>query len=144
MHLESTTARPDVNAMDTLYYDGNCPLCLREIRALEKLRDERLQLVDVHLFEPAPGEPTRESMLLRLHLKTADGMWLSGVDATVKAWSHTRWGIFFRPLRWPLLASLSDRAYDYWARRRFDGLYCGSACRIRPETTMQRPERDSC
>jgi predicted DCC family thiol-disulfide oxidoreductase YuxK len=118
--------------MDILYYDGKCPLCLREIRALERLRADRLQLVDVHLYEPAPGEPTRDSMLLRLHLRTADGRWLSGVDATVKAWSHTRWGFLFRPLRWPLLASLADRAYDYWARRRYDGLYCDSSC-ARPE-----------
>jgi hypothetical protein len=44
--------------MDTLYYDGNCPLCLREIRVLQKLRDERLQLMDVHSYNPAPGEPT--------------------------------------------------------------------------------------
>ena len=114
--------------MDTLYYDGNCPLCLREIRALQKLRDDGLQLVDVHSYEPAPGEPTRESMLLRLHLRAADGSWLSGVDATVQAWSHTRSGFLFRPLRWPLLAPLADRAYDYWARRRFDGLYCDGAC----------------
>ena len=117
-----------MGVMDTLYYDGNCPLCLREIRALQKLRDDGLQLVDAHSHEPAPGEPTRESMLLRLHLRAADGSWLSGVDATVQAWSHTRWGFLFRPLRWPLLAPLADRAYDYWARRRFDGLYCDGAC----------------
>jgi predicted DCC family thiol-disulfide oxidoreductase YuxK len=118
--------------MDTLYYDGHCPLCMREINALARLTDEHLKLVDVHSHEPAPGEPTRESMLLRLHLKAADGSWLDGVDATVKAWSHTRWGFLFRPLRWPLVAPLADRAYDYWARRRFDGRYCDSTC-ARPE-----------
>ncbi len=118
--------------MDTLYYDGKCSLCLREISALARLKNGCLQLVDAHSYEPAPGEPTRESMLLRLHLKTAEGNWLSGVDATVTAWSHTRWGFLFRPLRWPLLAPLADRAYDYWARRRFDGLYCESTC-VRPD-----------
>jgi predicted DCC family thiol-disulfide oxidoreductase YuxK len=137
--------------MDILYYDGKCPLCLREIRSLERLRDERLQLVDVHAYEPLPGEPSRQSMLLRLHLRAADGKWLSGVDATVKAWSHTRWGFLFRPLRWPLLAPLADRAYDYWAGRRFDGLYCDSACAVSeraaigPKTGMERdkaPDQD--
>jgi len=118
--------------MDTLYYDGHCPLCLREIKALVRLRDEQLQLVDVHSYEPAPEEPTRESMLLRLHLRTSDGTWLNGVDATVQAWSHTRWGFMFKPLRWPLLAPLADRAYNFWARRRFNGLYCDSAC-TRPD-----------
>lgn len=114
--------------MNTLYYDGNCPLCLREIRVLDSLRDQHLQLVNVHNYQPSPGEPGLESMLLRLHLKSADGTWFSGIDATVKAWSHTRWGPLFKPLRWPLLASLADRAYEYWARRRYDGLYCDSGC----------------
>jgi predicted DCC family thiol-disulfide oxidoreductase YuxK len=131
--------------MDTLYYDGNCPLCLREIRTLERLRDQHLQLVDIHSYEPAPGAPSRESMVLRLHLKADDGRWHSGVDATVKAWSHTRWGFLFRPLRWPLLTRLTDRAYEYWARRRFDGLYCDSDC-VRSErsggaTEAQKPDQ---
>ena len=118
-----------MGSMETLYYDGRCPLCLREIRTLERLRGPHLQLVDVHSYEPAPGEPSRESMLLRLHLRADDGTWFSGVDATVKAWSHTRWGFLFRPLRWPLLSSLTDRLYDYWARRRFGGLYCSTGCK---------------
>jgi len=125
-------ARPEIGVVDTLYYDGKCPLCLREIRSLQKWRDDRLRLLDVHSCEPAPGEPTRDAMLQRLHLRAADGSWLRGVDATVQAWSHTRWGFLFRPLRWPLLAPLADRAYDYWARRRFDGLYCDDGC-ARPE-----------
>lgn len=110
--------------MDTLFYDGRCPLCRREISALRKLSSERLSLVDAHTHEPSAGEPDREALLTRLHLKTSDGDWLSGVDATVRAWSHMRWGSLLKPLRWPLLAPLADRAYDHWARRRYEGLYC--------------------
>ena len=117
-----------MESMDTLFYDGKCPLCTREIRQLERLQQGSLALVDVHRHEPAPGEPDLQSLLLRLHLRTDDGRWLSGVDATVKAWSHTRWGWLFRPLRWPLIGPLADRVYDYWARRRYDGLYCDDAC----------------
>ena len=124
--------------MDTLYYDGKCPLCLREIRALERLRDSRLKLVDVHTYEPASGDPSLESMLLRLHLKSEDGIWMSGIDATLRAWSHTRWGILFRPLRWPLLSGLADLAYEYWARRRFDGLYCAKSCAALSTSSQQR------
>lgn len=112
--------------IDTLYYDGHCPLCQREIRLLEKWRDERLQLVDVHGHKPSAGEPGRDSMLLRMHLRSGDGVWFSGVDAMVKAWSHTRWGALLKPLRWPSLAPLADRLYEYWARRRYAGLYCNA------------------
>ncbi len=41
--------------MDTLYYDGKCPLCLREIRLLERLQGGQLELVDAHTYEPAAG-----------------------------------------------------------------------------------------
>ncbi len=69
-------------------------------------------------------------MLYRLHLKTSSGDWMSGVDATVKAWSHTRWGFLFSVLRWPLIGPLADRAYRYWARKRYQRLYGCDRCEI--------------
>ena len=61
-----------------------------------------------------------------LHLRTAEGDWLTGVDATVRAWSHTHWGVLFKVLRWPLIGPMTDAAYRYWARKRYRRLYgCG-------------------
>ena len=38
---------------DTLYYDGQCPLCVKEMDKLRVIKDEQLQLVDIHgLSEP--------------------------------------------------------------------------------------------
>ncbi len=111
---------------DTLFYDGNCPLCMREVRLLTRIADPGLALVDLHRVPDAPGEPTRLEKLSTLHLKTADGEWLVGVDATVTAWSHTRWGPLFSVLRWPLVGRLADLVYRYWARKRYQRLYgCG-------------------
>ena len=113
---------------DALYYDGNCPLCMREVRLLERIADPGLALVDLHDVPDTPGEPTRLVKLTTLHLKTADGKWLTGVDATVRAWSHTRWGPIFSVLRWPLLGPLADRVYKYWARKRYQRLYGCAEC----------------
>jgi len=50
---------------------------------------------------------------------------LSGLQFTmdsarsVRAWSHTRWGLLFKVLRWPLIGPLADAAYRYWARKRY-------------------------
>ncbi len=111
---------------DTLFYDGNCPLCMREVRLLTRIADDGLALVDLHEVPEAQGEPTRLEMLSNLHMKTGDGRWLVGVDATVGAWAHTRWGLFFKVLRWPLIGPLADIAYRYWARKRYQRLYgCG-------------------
>ena len=112
--------------MDTLYYDGQCPLCTREIRALEKCGTPLLLLVDIHGHEPGPDDPDRQAMLRRLHMRTGDGQWLVGVDATIQAWSHTRWRLLFKPLGWPILQSWVSRIYEYWARRRYASMYCGA------------------
>ena len=36
---------------ETLYYDGACPLCTREMKHLAKLKQESLALVDIHTIE---------------------------------------------------------------------------------------------
>jgi predicted DCC family thiol-disulfide oxidoreductase YuxK len=117
-----------MNALDTLFYDGQCPLCMREIRLLEKIADDGLQLTDLHEVPDHPGEPSRLARLQNLHLQTGNGEWLTGVDATVRAWSHTRWGFLFSVLRWPLVGPLADAGYRWWARKRYQRLYDCDKC----------------
>ncbi len=119
-----------MKAPDTLFYDGNCPLCMREVRLLTRIADDGLLLTDLHDVSEKPGEPSSLEKLKNLHLRTADGEWLTGVDATVRAWSHTRWGFLFSLLRWPLLGPLADAAYRYWARKRYQRLYDCGECSI--------------
>ena len=114
--------------MDTLFYDGRCPLCMREVRLLMRIADSGLALVDLHSVADEPGQPTRLVKLTTLHLKTAGGEWLTGLDATVRAWSHTPWGFLLRFLRWPLIGSLADGIYRHWARRRYRRLYGCAEC----------------
>lgn len=117
-----------MKAPDTLFYDGQCPFCIREVRLLTRIADDGLQLTDLHAVPDNPGEPTRLARLKNLHLRTCEGEWLTGVDANVRAWSHTRWGFLFRVLRWPLVGSLADASYRYWARKRYRNLYGCSRC----------------
>lgn len=106
---------------DTLFYDGKCPLCSKEIRLLSKLKDNDLLLQDIHApeVEQQGDLPSRSSMLKILHLRTSSGRWLQGLDANVAAWNHTAFGWLLAPLRWPGLSALADRAYHWWAERRY-------------------------
>jgi predicted DCC family thiol-disulfide oxidoreductase YuxK len=125
MEYDGTVINPAKN-MDTLYYDGNCPLCMREIRLLSRIADSGLALVDLHSAPERPGDPTRLEKLGTLHLLTGDGRWLTGVAATVRAWSHTRWGALFSILTWPVIGPIADTVYEFWARKRYQRLYgCG-------------------
>jgi predicted DCC family thiol-disulfide oxidoreductase YuxK len=113
----------DLPAVDVLYYDGRCPLCRREMVRLARLKDDRLELRDIHTLGEAVDPLFRRALLQQLHLRRADGTWLSGLDANLAAWDHTALGACFRWLRWPGLRAFSDRLYRYWALWRYRRLY---------------------
>lgn len=113
---------------DTLFYDGQCPLCAREIRTLRKLQDGNLIFADIHQQRGSiAAVPDHEQLLRRLHLMTWSGEWVTGLHANVRAWSHTRLGFLFKPLLWPVIFPVASRIYENWADRRFERKY---ACAI--------------
>ena len=82
---------------DTLYYDGKCPLCSHEIRLLTRFKSSSLVLIDIYSGNNVQTRYTNEELLSILHLQTRDGKWHKGLDATVKAWRHTKFGFIFIP-----------------------------------------------
>ncbi len=114
---------------DTLFYDGQCPLCTREIRTLRRLQRGRLLFADVHeQAHDSETLPNREQLLRRLHLMTWTGEWVSGLPANVRAWSHTRLGFLFRPLLWPVIHPIARAVYERWADRRYERKYACALC----------------
>lgn len=124
---------------DQLYYDSHCPLCEKEIRLLKRLSRSQLAFVDVHSLSPQ-STPSKQQMLQRLHLRKANGNWLTGLDATVHAWSHTPYAVFFKVLQlWPI-SYIADRAYSLWAKRRYKKRYkCQQCTSTKPITAKNSP-----
>lgn len=112
---------------DTLYYDGHCPLCTAEMARLKKLAGPELALFDIHELPDDTNLPPRNIMLESLHLQTRDSELLTGLDANVAAWQHTRFGFLWRWLRWPLIKPIADLAYNRWAVARYQRLYSRDA-----------------
>ncbi len=113
---------------DTLFYDGQCPLCAREISTLRKLQRGRLIFADIHdQRESSNNLPGREALLRRLHLMTWNGEWVTGLHANVRAWSHTPFGFLFKRLLWPGIYTIAEKVYSKWADKRYDRKY---ACAI--------------
>jgi len=110
-------------ACDTLYYDGQCPLCNAEVQELRQVRGATLRTVDIHQAGSAADLPEREALLRTLHLRRADGSWEYGADANVAAWEGTARWRWLRMLRWPLLRWPVDLVYALWARLRYRRLY---------------------
>lgn len=110
------------NEQTTVFFDGSCPLCTREISFYRKRRGgEGLQWIDVSTMpegDVAPGLSKRHA-LARFHARTADGRLISGGKAFAHLWSalpaFRLLGLVFRT--WPL-SWVIDRAYDLFLRFR--------------------------
>ncbi len=103
---------------DTLYYDGACPLCSAEIEKLAKFSNHRLQLQNIHELDGGEAGLDKSTLLSRLHLKTGEGEWITGLSANIRAWQHTRFRLLWRLLDLPLIDRCSRWCYEIWLRRR--------------------------
>ncbi|WP_407290638.1 thiol-disulfide oxidoreductase DCC family protein [Stutzerimonas zhaodongensis] len=96
----------------TLYVDGACPLCAREVIWLRRhATPDRLQLVDISAPEFFSEERSLEQLRAKLHARSADGHWLTGLDATYWSWRAAGRGRWAAPLGWRLLRPLLLLAY---------------------------------
>lgn len=131
----------------TLYYDGSCPLCAREIRLLrQRAARQRLQLVDISQpgFQASALGLTQQALQERLHAHFADGQWLTGLDATLWSWRAAGMGAWAAPLTWRPLRPLFELGYRLFCRLRLhlDGLpHPDAAQRCKDKTCSNRERR---
>ena len=104
----------------TIYYDGLCQLCSREIGLFQRrVRDGSLAYVDISLpgFDPASQgiDPVRVNK--HMHVRNEEtGEMLIGVDALLAMWDCVpgfRW--LARFTRWPGIRQLSAVGYAFFA-----------------------------
>lgn len=97
---------------DTLFYDGQCPICSAEIKRLKAQVDEALVCVDIHSATSTPLD--KQQLFSQLHLLRADGKLLVGLEANVAAWQHTKWRGLASLLLWPVIRWFSELGYQGW------------------------------
>ncbi|MEM7564397.1 MAG: DUF393 domain-containing protein [Pseudomonadota bacterium] len=103
---------------DTLYFDGDCPICSAEISRLARYSKGQITLKDIHSLDGDEANLDKHRLLSRLHLKTADGQWVTGLKANIRAWHHTPFRYLWCMLDWPLVSLVSHRCYEAWIRHR--------------------------
>lgn len=109
-----------------LFYDGQCPLCVREMRQLQRHDTaQHLALVDIFTpnfhadFPQINADAAREI----LHAERPNGELLLGLDATYAAWKIVGKGYWIAPLRWPVVRVIADCCYRFFARNRYSISY---------------------
>lgn len=122
-------------------YDGECPLCTREIRFLERRDRGRglIQFEDIasSRFDPARYDLELPLLMARIHGVLPNGEIVEGVEVFRQAYGAVGLGWLVAPTRWPILRGLTDRAYRIFARNRLRWTGRSSVCasdRCREET----------
>lgn len=106
----------------TVFYDGQCPLCLREMRSLKKHDEHQaITLIDINTegFEQTYPhiDPVAASNVL--HAETKDGKLLLGLDVTAKVWETVGAHRWVAALRWPVIRPVADLGYKIFAKNRY-------------------------
>jgi predicted DCC family thiol-disulfide oxidoreductase YuxK len=105
-----------------ILYDGECPLCSREVRFLERpdRNRGRIQLEDISRadFDPAAYGLDARQMMARIHGVLPDGSVVEGLGVFRRAYAAVGLGWLLAPTRWPGLWRLADWAYRVFARNR--------------------------
>lgn len=103
----------------TVWHDGDCPLCRREISIMRRLdRRGAIQFVDVRGISESACPVERQELLARFHA-LEDGRLLSGAAAFGAMWRAIP---LLRPMglaaRIPWLLNLFERLYVHFLRVR--------------------------
>lgn len=104
-----------------IFYDGGCPLCVKEMRQLKaKDKQHKLQFENIwanDFAERFPHVDIAEANRI-LHGQKASGDMIYGLDVTHAAWSAVGRGWMTAALRWPVIKWLADKGYLFFARNR--------------------------
>ena len=117
------------------FYDGHCPLCLREVRVLRGLdRRQRIRFVDIadEAFDAASVGVTMEALMDRIHARLPDGTLVEGVEVFRRLYTAVGFGLLVAPTRLPGIAQLLDLGYRWFAknRLRLTGRCADGACEL--------------
>ncbi|MEO0986855.1 MAG: DUF393 domain-containing protein [Cyanobacteria bacterium J06639_14] len=103
-----------------MLYDGDCPLCLREVNFLQQ-KDAGRGLVDFvdiadDSYDPAAnGGVDFATAMGRIHAVLPDGTVIQNVEVFRRIYSILGIGWMYAPTRWPVIGPLVDKLYDLWA-----------------------------
>ena len=104
-----------------LLYDGDCPLCQREARFLQRRnRNGRLAFENIASrgFDPSVYGTTREELMGVIHGVFPDGCIVKKMAVFREAYRAVGLGWVLGPTTWPGLRWLADRGYEWFARNR--------------------------
>jgi predicted DCC family thiol-disulfide oxidoreductase YuxK len=104
-----------------VFYDGDCPLCMREIRMLmRKDRANRIVFTDIAApdFDASAYGTTYAELMERIKGRLPDGTWIEGVEVFRQLYRAVGFGWLVAITRLPGLSHLLSLGYRAFAANR--------------------------
>lgn len=104
-----------------VFYDGDCPLCMREIRMLmRKDRASRIVFTDIAAptFDAAAVGTTYADLMTRIRGRLPDGSWIEGVEVFRQLYAAVGFRWLVAITRVPGLSHLLSLGYRAFAANR--------------------------
>ena len=106
-----------------LLYDGECPLCLREVNFLQKRDAGRglVQFVDIadDNYQPEnQGGIDFETAMGRIHGVLPDGTVVKDIEVFRRVYEALGMGWVYAVTKLPIVGAIADWIYGLWADRR--------------------------
>ena len=113
--------------MDTtnfeVFYDGDCPLCIKEIRMLQWMDRKNSRIAFTDIADPAfnAEEVTGKShdeLMAEIYGRLPSGELVTGMEVFRQLYGAVGLGFLFAPTAWPVIAPAFDMAYQLFAKNR--------------------------
>lgn len=104
-----------------VFYDGDCPLCLREINMLRrKDKQDRIRFTDIAAagFDPGQFGLDMPTMMAEIHGRLPDGRFITGVEVFRHLYTAVGFPRLVAMTRWPVVRQGLDVAYSVFAKLR--------------------------
>jgi len=104
-----------------VFFDGDCPLCMREIRMLRR-RDRHARIVFTDIaapgFDASAYGKDRDALMARIHGRLPDGAWITGVEVFRQLYAAIGFGWLVAITRVPGISHLVRAGYHVFAKNR--------------------------
>ena len=106
-----------------LLFDGECPLCVKEVNFL-KSRNEKGLIVFVDLADPLYSPEENSGISYETGMATIHGVYkgnvMTGVEVFEKAYKCVGLGWVYSFTKVPALLTAANKVYDVWAKYRLE------------------------
>ena len=106
----------------TIFFDGECPLCKREVDFLQSRNQKSyLKFIDINCSDFCTyinHEITYKKAMERIHALKSDGSLIKDIEVFQEAYKLIGLGWIYAPTKLPVINKLIEFIYGLWAKNR--------------------------